>query len=271
MSTFVFEGKNVFYRTVGEGKPLLLLNGIMMSTQSWTPFEPAFTNGHKLVMLDLLDQGQSDAYEVDYEQDVQVEVVRALLTELGIERIRIMGTSYGGEITLQFALKYPQCVERMVLANTVARTNAWLTAIGEAWNLATADPNAYYCTTIPVIYSPEFYERKAAWMQERKALLTKTAFAYAPFLQRMVRLTNSSNSYDVVDGLGSITVPTLIIGCEQDHITPLEEQRRLAELMPNAELVILPRTGHAAFYERPELFASIMMGFMNLGVDAIKV
>ncbi len=62
-----------------------------------------------------------------------------------------------------------------------------------------------------------------------------------------------------------------VAAADMSELTPLEEQRRLADLMPNAELVILPRTGHAAFYERPELFASIMMGFMNLGVDAIKV
>jgi len=271
MSTFSFQGKQIFYRAAGEGKPLLLLNGIMMSTLSWQPFETCFTRENRLILLDLLDQGQSDKYECEYDQSVQVEVVRALLDHLGVEKVSIMGTSYGGEVALQFAVKYLDRVEKLVLANTVARTNAWLREIGEAWNLAVGDPVAYYSTTIPVIYSPHFYDRRAEWMQARKELLTRTAFASKPFLDSMIRLTNSANSHDVTAHLADISVPALIIACEMDHITPIEEQRALARTMPNAQLVILPDTGHAAFYERPELFSSILLGFVNLQPPVIEL
>lgn len=264
MSILNFNGKNINYRVVGEGKPLLILNGIMMSTKSWAPFEKAFTKyNNQLILLDLMDQGESDKYDSDFDQSLQVEVVKALLDELKIEKINIMGTSYGGEVALQFAVKYQERIERMILANTVAKTNAWLREIGEAWNLAVGNPLAYYSTTIPVIYSPQFYDRKADWMNQRKDLLTKTAFAYKPFLDSMVRLTNSANNHDVVNELSKITVRTLVIGSEQDHITPLEEQKLIVKLMPNAELVILPETGHASFYERPLLFTSLVTGFIN--------
>ena len=55
----------------------------------------------------------------------------------------------------------------------------------------------------------------------------------------------------------------LIISSDQDHITPVEEQVYLREHIRGAEHVLLPRTGHAAFYERPDLFVSVMMGFIN--------
>lgn len=271
MSTFIFNGKKVFYRTVGEGKPLLILNGIMMSTRSWVPFEKHFSRENRLILLDLLDQGESDKMEQDFDQSLQVEVVSALLCELGYERVSILGTSYGGEVALQFVAKYPDKVDRMVLANTVARTNAWLKEIGDAWNYATKIPEAYYCTTIPTIYSPEYYDRKKEWMANRKQILTQTAFANEGFLNSMIRLTKSAESHDVTDMLSTIDVPTLIIGCEQDHITPIEEQRFLKKHMPNAELVILPETGHAAFYERPHLFTAIMLGFINVLDEEISV
>jgi pimeloyl-ACP methyl ester carboxylesterase len=271
MSEFLYKNKKVFYRTVGEGRPILLLNGIMMSTNSWKPFEKHFSNDNMLILLDFLDQGQSDKLEAGYNQSVQVNVVRALLDELGLDRISVIGTSYGGEVALQFAAKYPEKVERMVLANTVARTNAWLKEIGDAWNYAAKIPEAYYCTTIPTIYCPHYYDRKKEWMASRKDLLTKTAFADEDFLQSMIRLTNSAVDHDVTDKLSGIDVPTLIIGCEQDHITPLEEQRFLQQNMPNSELVILPETGHAAFYERPYLFTSIVMGFINLFDEEIRI
>ena len=232
MSILNFKGKKINYRVVGEGNPLLILNGIMMSTKSWTPFEKAFTkNSNKLILLDLMDQGESDKYDDDFDQSLQVEVVKALLDELKLDKVNIMGTSYGGEVALQFAVRYQERIERLVLANTVARTNAWLKEIGEAWNCATDNPMAYYSTTIPVIYSPQFYDRKAEWMKQRKELLTKTAFSSKEFLNSMVRLTNSANNHDVVNLLSTIKVKTLIIGSEQDHITPLEEQRPSGKIM----------------------------------------
>lgn len=270
MSIFNFNGKNINYHVVGEGTPLLILNGIMMSTKSWAPFEKAFTKHNtQLILLDLMDQGESDKYDTDFDQSLQVEVVKALLDELKLDKVNIMGTSYGGEVALQFAVKYQEKIERLVLANTVPRTNAWLKEIGEAWNCAVDNPTAYYSTTIPVIYSPQFYDRKAEWMKQRKEVLTKTAFASKDFLNSMIRLTNSANNHDVVNLLNTIKVKTLIIGSEQDHITPLEEQRQMVKLMPNAELVILPDTGHASFYERPLLFTSLLMGFIHAEEAAI--
>ena len=271
MSTFTFEGKSIFYRTVGNGEPLLIMNGIMMSTRSWTPFEKHFGGNNFLILLDLLDQGQSAKMDGPFDQSIQAEVVLALLNELGVDKVSILGTSYGGEVALKFAAKYPDRVKKMVLANTVARTNAWLTEIGDAWNFAAGNPEAYYCTTIPTIYSPAYYERKKEWLAQRKKVLTETAFANEDFLNSMIRLTNSAREHDVTEVLKDITAPTLIISCDQDHITPMEEQRYLKEHMRNAELVILPETGHAAFYERPYLFVSIVLGFINLIEDEISI
>ncbi|NLD34150.1 MAG: alpha/beta hydrolase [Clostridiales bacterium] len=264
MSIFDFQGKQVYYRTVGEGHPLLLLNGIMMSTKSWLPFLDAFQQGgNRLILVDLLDQGESQAMGEDFPLALQAEMLEQLLQHLGIASTAIFGTSYGGEVALNLAVRSPHLVEKMVLANTVARTNAWLREIGQAWNLAAGNPEAYYDTTIPVIYSPDFYDRRAEWMARRKELLTTTAFANPDFMARMRRLTTSAESHDVRGGLARIDCPVLLISSEQDHITPPEEQAYLRDHIPGAELVMLPRTGHASFYERPDLFVSIMMGFIN--------
>ena len=264
MSDFIFQGKKVHYRLVGEGRPLLMLNGIMMSTKSWAPFESALTRGgNQLILVDLLDQGESDAMDGPFPLRLQADMLDALLEGLEIPSVAVFGTSYGGEVALNLAVRHPERVSRMVLANTVARTNAWLKEIGEAWILAAASPEAYYNTTIPVIYSPDFYDRRSLWMKKRKDLLTSTAFANAGFLARMERLTRSAESHDVRDGLGFINCPVLLISSDQDHITPPEEQLYLRDHIPGAELVLLPKTGHAAFYERPDLFISIVSGFIN--------
>lgn len=264
MSSFNFQGKNIYYELAGEGRPLILLNGIMMSTKSWQPFLRAINqSGSQAILVDLLDQGQSDPMDRDFPIALQARMLEALIAHLGHRQVDVFGTSYGGEVALNLAALRPELIGRMVLANTVARTNAWLREIGEGWVLAGGNPRAYYATTIPVIYSPAFYDRRAEWMDERKKLLTGTAFASAAFQSRMARLTRSAESHDVTPALPSISCPVLLISSQQDHITPPEEQAYLAERLPNAELVLLPKTGHATFYERPDLFTALLTGFIG--------
>ena len=66
-----------------------------------------------------------------------------------------------------------------------------------------------------------------------------------------------------MEALDQITAPTLIVSCQEDYLTPMEEQRRMAERIPNSDLVILPGCGHASMYEKPVLFVSLTLGFIN--------
>lgn len=263
MAYFTFEGKEIYYEVHGQGKPFIVLNGIMMSTGSWGVFVPAFSAHNQLILVDFLDQGRSAKMgDIPYTQETQVEVVRALQDHLSVDCCTILGISYGSEVALQFALKYPQRVERLELFNATARTGAWLGDIGDGWNLAAGNGEAYYLTTIPIIYSPGFYKKNRDWMDNRRKTLVPI-FSNPDFCEAMVRLTNSASAYDVSDRIGEIGVPTLVVSCQQDYLVPLEEQEFLVSQIPNAHHVIFPNCGHASMYEQPMLFASIALGFLN--------
>ena len=266
MACFVFQNKRVHYEEYGQGRPLVILNGIMMSCLSWSEFVEPFSARNRLILVDFLDQGKSDRMEdgAPYTQAVQVELVAALLDHLDLEKACLTGISYGGEVALQFAVKYPERLDRLILFNTTARTGPWLGDIGDAWNLASGDPDAYYLTTIPVIYSPGFYCRKNDWMNARREAL-RPLFGDRRFLSAMIRLTNSARDYDVSERLHQIKAPTLVVSCEQDYLTPMEEQRLLVSRIPNSEYVVIPGCGHASMYEKPLLFASLVLGFANAG------
>lgn len=264
MAYLDFNGKKVYYEIHGIGKPIVLLNGIMMSTLSWAIFKDALSANNQLILVDFLDQGRSDKMEgIEYTQDIQVEVLKALFDELNLKKVNLVGISYGGEVALEFAVKYEEYIDRMALFNTTAKTSAWLRDIGVAWNRCAADPLGYYCTTIPVIYSPEFYDKKSEWMNGRKAFLTEKVFNQKSFMDSMVRLTESAEFHDVIDKLPNINVKTLIVSSEHDYITPMAEQKKLNELIKNSELVLLPGTGHASMYEKPVLFVTLVLGFIN--------
>ncbi|MCL2832484.1 MAG: alpha/beta hydrolase [Treponema sp.] len=272
MAVFKFEGKEVFYETYGSGEPILILNGIMMSTKSWVPFIENFSKSNKLVLVDFFDQGLSARLSGPYDHDIQIGLVGALLEELKLERVNICGISYGAEVGLGFAVRFPQKIRRLVLFNGAARTAPLLADIGHAWNEAANLEGglAYYLAAIPVIYSDSFYEREKAWMAKRKETLVPF-FADAENKKRFVRLTDSSENYDVTGKLDRLDMPVLVVSADKDFLVPRREQEILVDSIRNAHHIILPDCGHASMYEKPLLFSSLTLGFINSADTEFKI
>ena len=273
MAEFIFEGKKVHYEIHGtQGEPFLVLNGIMMSTGSWKPFIPDFSRNNVAILVDFLDQGQSERMTENYNHDIQVRLLAALVDELPYDRVSVMGISYGGEIAVQFAVRYPEKVRRLVLANTAARTSDWLRKIGDGWNEVAKSGNgySYYLTTIPVIYSTAFFEREKAWMDRRESVLTEY-FARPDVQESLIRLTDSSRDYDYTDRVCEIKCPTLIISASEDGLVPPTEQIILRDRIKGCSYVTINGVGHASMYEDPSSFAALTLGFINLSDEGINI
>lgn len=277
MAELIFQGKKVYYEVHGSGgEPVVLLNGIMMSTMSWKNFVDPMTKHNTLVLVDFFDQGQSERMTESYDHSIQVALLDAVLEEVSAqiwyEKFNIMGISYGGEIAIEYALVHPNRVRRLILANTCGRTSPWLKKIGDGWNevARTGIGYAYYLTTIPVIYSTRFFEERAAWMEGREDFLTQH-FSKPEVLQALIRLTDSSVPYNVVDRLHEISCPTLIISSSEDALVPPTEQQLLHEKIKGSMYVTINGSGHASMYEAPETFAALTLGFANLPDSGIAI
>ncbi|TVP94489.1 MAG: alpha/beta fold hydrolase [Acholeplasmatales bacterium] len=265
MGTFDFKGYTIHYELDGnlDHPILVLLNGIMMSSRSWDMFVDAFTPHVRLLRVDLLDQGQSSRMNTPYSQALQVDMLQSLMNHLKFERVHVAAISYGGSVALQWAARRDGRIDRLILFNAVAKTSPWLKAIGHGWNAVarTRDAEAYYHITIPFIYSPDFYTRNLAWMEARKEKLLPL-FGHAPFLDAMIRLTDSAESHDVEHELPKIEAKTLVVASEHDYLTPVFEQVHISRLIPGAQLIVFDDCGHASMYEKPDLFVSSILGFI---------
>ncbi|GAA0757081.1 MULTISPECIES: alpha/beta hydrolase [Clostridium] len=257
-----YNEKNIYYEVHGEGEVIVILNGIMMSHMSWKAFIPELSRNNKVVLLDFLDQGKSDKMDSLYKQDLQVEVVKAVIDKLELNKINLFGISYGGEVALQFALKYKNLLNKLILFNTTSNTNSWLQDIGRGWiNAAeTKDAETFYNVTIPIIYSPSFYNKNIDWMNKRREILYKVF--KEDFLISMIRLIKSAEGYDVKEKLNKIDISTLIVSSEYDFITPVAEQEDIYKGIPNSQYILIRECGHASMYEKPNEFINILKGYL---------
>lgn len=265
---FEYKDYSINYVLDGEvesGKNIIvILNGIMMNTMSWDIFKDAFTKDNVLLRFDMIDQGITSKVDFQYTQELQVEVLKALLEHLQIQKASLVGVSYGASVGLQFTCKHPNMVDKLVIANGVSKTSPWLKAIGDGWNEVAKSRNgeAYYNITIPYIYSPIFYTNMVSWMEDRKKILIPI-FSDPTFLDAMIRLTISAETHDCVDQLPSIETDTLIISSEHDFLTPVYEQQFLHKNIKGSKLVELPLCGHASMYEKPIEFTQLVLEFIN--------
>lgn len=271
MPKVLIQGKNIYYETYGEGEPLVILNGIMMSTESWKPFIDVLSSKNKLVLLDFIDQGQSDKVEYEYSQDLHVEILRELFNILEFDKVNLVGISYGGEVAQRFALKYEDKLISLVLANTTSYTNHILKDIGDSWIYAakTYDGLAFFKATMPYIYSAEFYEENINWLKEREKSFS---ISLKPeWYEGFIRLVRSAEDLNITEEIHGIKVPTLIIGAEYDATTPLRYQEEIQKRIPDSKLIVIKGSGHATMYEKPYEFTTAILGFVESCKREIRI
>ncbi|MCL1989326.1 MAG: alpha/beta hydrolase [Defluviitaleaceae bacterium] len=257
------DGKKIHYEVHGEGQPLIILNGIMMSTASWQMFLPELTQNNQVILLDFFDQGQSDKLNEAYTQAVQVAVVKTVVDHLKLETFHLLGISYGGAVALQFALAHKSRIRRLMIFNTTPYTSPWLADIGDGWAQAAQlrHKALFYNMTIPIIYSPDFYVKNVDWMNERKELLYR--IFTDEFFDGVIRLIDSARSHDVRARLPELSgVETLVVGSDYDFVTPDLDQRYIHEQISGSTWVLLENCGHASMYEQPSAFTTLIKDFL---------
>lgn len=264
-------GKNIYYEIHGSGEPLVFLNGIMMSTVSWSQFIETYSHDFKLILVDFVDMGQSEKSTSDYPISYHSDTLKGLFDLLSIDKINIMGVSYGGEVAQLFALKYPERVKSLILADTSSYTGDWLNEVGRLWDYAASTHNVsvFFNATMPYIYSREFIEKNIEWMKSREIIFGKlfTNEWYESFR----RLNKSSFGYDIRSEVHNISVPTMIIGADRDILLPLRLQEYLHEQIKDSKFAIIKESGHASMYEKPYEFSSLVLGFLKVYTKKIKI
>lgn len=249
----------VYYELTGSGnQTLVLFNGITMSTVAWTFMLPVLESHYRLLRLDFLGQGQTDKPPGNaYDLTEQAELAHQLIEQLEIDRFYLAGLSYGGTVAQHFARRYPDKIDKLLLAATMAWSDAVNAAICGSWIAADAAGglDLRYEISIPWLFSSRFLAMHADMLPDLKRMAGMADW------DSIIRLINGLKQHDARSWLDTIRVPSLILVGAEDRLTPRYQADLLLDGIPGARQEIIPRAGHVLHLEAPEAFCRAITGF----------
>jgi pimeloyl-ACP methyl ester carboxylesterase len=276
MTTTPIRDVSLYVKVLGQGYPLVLMHGgpgaDLNTLMSLKPCADQFT----LIFYDHRCNGRSQGAEIS---SMTFENLTAdadtLRQELGFEKWAVLGHSFGGYVALEYALRYPHSLSHLLLVDTGgdyhwARENAPQVLAKRGFNqdiveLARRHLNGQF--------KPN--EMLPNLMKLGKAYNPHTSLSQIPHmlsigLQTKLRpealifaATHFLKDWSVMDRLGEIKVPTLVMAGREDFIYPPEHQEELAAGIPNARLVLIDRAGHNPHDEQPAEVIEAIKSFLS--------
>ena len=269
------DGIKTRYWSLGHsGQTVILLHGLGASAEIWMHNIAALAEYRKVFVPDLPGFGRSEQPPPSFCPFDYARFIDNFMEALNIQKASLIGQSLGGGIALQYALQFPQKVEKLILVDCAGfgkdvrwtlklMSLPWIgelvtypTRLGVAlfFKFAVHDPNIITEEFIDIYYK----------------IFTQPGFqAFMLKITRMLVDIHGGKSEvlaPIMENLHKIKQPALIVWGANDQVFPLQQAYTGKEKMPNAHLNIMERCGHIPNLEKPEEFNNIVLEFL-LGVD----
>ena len=253
---------DVAYRTVGKGRPLLLVMGYAGSMDDWAPsFVDTLAAHFRVIVFDNAGVGRTSALPSTTDVPAMAEQTSALISALRLHRPTVLGWSMGGMIAQALAVRHPGQVGRLVLAATQAGT-------GRALPIPAAAAAALNSPNPAVVLSVLFPADQIAALQAYAAQIIQ----YPNFYQASsaVKTAQSAAIQEWMSGddpvghqLNRIHVPTLVADGTEDALNPAANAVLLARGIPRSHLLLYPDAGHAFLFQDAGAFIPAVDHFAN--------
>jgi aminoacrylate hydrolase len=252
---------SLYYERHGMGFPVLFISGLAGFGSFWQDQVAAFAKKFEVVIHDQRGIGRSDECDrIGLTVERMAADVVGLMDGLGIRRAHIVGHSTGGAIAQVLAIEQPNRVASIVLSATWSKVDAYFRR--HFWLrreiLQRLGPSSYLQATTLFMYPPAWIARN----NERLRQLEAQALAgFAPADTVAARI-DAILAFDRTSELSRIRAPALVIGAEDDVVTPSYFCEELARLIPGAEVKIFPRGGHYLNQVRAREYNNAVLPFL---------
>ena len=276
MATMKIRDVSLYVEVVGHGDPLLLMHGGPgLDHVSLTPFRE-LADRHTVVFYDHRCNGRSAGPPVtSMTWENLTADAEALREKLGFETWAVLGHSFGGHVALEYVLRYPESVSRLVLLDTAgdarwSQENGPRVLAGRGFGPKTVAvarrfysgriaPKDFVRASLRLV--PAYDHRFSVVRLAREMLEGGWRTEMRP--EALIFGGQMMRGWNVMDRLGEITVPTLVMAGHDDFLFPPESQALLAAGIPNARLRIIERAGHNPQSERPAETLTAVKDFLS--------
>ncbi|NCT17622.1 MAG: alpha/beta hydrolase [Flavobacteriaceae bacterium CG_4_8_14_3_um_filter_34_10] len=243
------EGKFSYFE-IGEGKPIIILHGLMGGLSNFDSVTNFFAvKGYKVILPELpiysLPLLKTNVKNI-------ANYVRDFIDFKKLEKVILLGNSLGGHIALLCAKLYPEKMEALVITGS---SGLYESAMGESY---------------PKRGDYEYIKRKAQGVFYDPAIATKEIVdeVYATvndrtMLIRTLAIAKSAIRHNMSKDLPKMYIPTCIIWGKNDAVTPPEVAKEFDELLPDSDLFWIDKCGHAAMMEHPNEFNTLLYNWLT--------
>ncbi|GAC1651363.1 MAG: alpha/beta fold hydrolase [Herpetosiphon sp.] len=266
-------GTHLYYKTIGAGKPIFVLHGRSGSHRYFLPHLAPLADDYHVVFYDQrgtgLSDGQLDLMAITMDQFV--EDLEALRRAFGFEQIALLSHSWGAEIALAYAFKYPAHLDHLILVDPLPVTNTFLVEQDHTikQRVAHLSPEAQHmlqttcqgssttlradvrtaCLNLDAAL--RFYDPAKALTMD--ATTDKNTERNAATVQSLLTASFNRMQPEIDAQLKTLRVPTLIVHGDFDPI-PISSSEYIHHLVVASQFVIIKESGHFPFVEQPERF-----------------
>lgn len=266
------DGFKIYYEYFGNGdkEAIVLLNGVAMFTKSWYNFLPLIYPEYDILLFDYLGQGSSSSDDVPYEIPRFCDYLTMILDELKIDKIHVMGISFGAIVGAEYARLHQKRIITLTLSGGLITREEIFLYGGEVGKKILAD--GHYDIWSDSIYAQIFGEE---FMKKMRPLFDtmkqKLLERYADRMHALLRLVDTQLEYfkdekiceERLVTFKKISVPTLIISGRHDRAVPLWLQEKMAEIIPGSRLIIVENCGHVVYIEQAPFFFDTLKKFVK--------
>jgi pimeloyl-ACP methyl ester carboxylesterase len=245
---------NIYYyqSRMGTGShlPIVMIHGAGGSHLYWPP-EMRQLSDFRIYSLDLPGHGKSGGHGLQ-SIDAYAEAIFKWMGEVGLHRAVFVGHSMGGAIALTLAQKYAEHVLGLGLIGTGARLRVDPVIIDNSANSQT------FPAAISFIISKsfsEFADPRLVELAEMRLKETRPSVLHGDFI--------ACNNFDMMKYLPKVNKPTLVVCGQDDELTPLRYAQYLSDSIFNAELQVIPNSGHMVMLEKPQNVANVVKEFLS--------
>lgn len=235
----------------------------MTDSTSWVLQKASLAEQFRLIVLDNRGSGRSHVPAGPYTIEQMSKELHQLLEHLGLPKASLVGHSMGGAVIQQFALDYPERVERMVVACSFNRCSAKLLRVLESWRDAihrqvTTEELAR--VLLPWLYTEQFFATEGQFELAVKAM---EAHPYPMTPQGVEGQLEALRRFDLEKRWPEVAAPTLVLSAAEDLLATPESCQRMAESNSMAHHQVLLGCGHSSMLEAPDSFNSAVTSFLK--------